>query len=157
AAVPASVMQRDALASHVDLVGYERVRDRQQYRSRDEEQAAVEERQPPADCRSGVSQRADQSGWQFAQNRSWRQDTHHASPFGGARLGSAAVRSRMPDRALRRDNTVAVLLRRPPYNRRGPHFDHDMALTPTIHARRPVALAALGCAVVLAACGSSSK
>jgi hypothetical protein len=32
-----------------------------------------------------------------------------------------------------------------------------MALTPTTHTRRTVALVALGCAVVLAACGSSSK
>lgn len=63
----------------------------------------------------------------------------------------------MPDRALQRDNTVAVLLRPTPYNRRAAHLDHDMLLTPTVHARRPVALAALGCAVVLAACGSSSK
>jgi hypothetical protein len=68
----------------------------------------------------------------------------------------AAARFRMPDRTLHRRYTVALLLRPTPYNRRGPIFDHDM--TPThIHTRRTVALAALGCAVLLASCGSSSS
>jgi hypothetical protein len=61
----------------------------------------------------------------------------------------------MPDRALHRRYTVALLLRPAPYNRRVPIVDHDM--TPTdIHTRRTVALAVLSCTVLLAACGSSS-
>jgi len=55
----------------------------------------------------------------------------------------------MPDRALQRRYTVALSLRPTPYNR-------DMAPT-HIHTPRTVALAALGCAILLAACGSSSK
>jgi hypothetical protein len=57
----------------------------------------------------------------------------------------------MPDRALQPRNTVALPLRPPPYNRR------TMALTANTHTRRTAALAALGCAVLLAACGSSSS
>jgi len=63
----------------------------------------------------------------------------------------------MPDRALQRHNTVAPLLPLPPYNRRAPIFDHDMAPTPNTHTRRALALATLACAIALAACGPSSK
>lgn len=62
----------------------------------------------------------------------------------------------MPHRALRPRYTVALPLCTTHYNSRAPMFDHDV--TPShIHPRRTVTLAALGCAILLAACGSSSS
>jgi hypothetical protein len=70
--------------------------------------------------------------------------------YSGQRGGAqAAARHRMPDRALQQRYTVALPLRPTPYN-------YDMAPIPNSHTRRTVALAAVGCAVLLAGCGSSS-